>query len=98
MVRIFDAPEVNGVRPSVDVTMKSAAKAFGRRAIGVLMTGMGRDGAEGMSAIKAAGGLTLAQDKDSCVIYGMPRAAVEAGAVDESIPLDEIATRLLKVI
>jgi two-component system chemotaxis response regulator CheB len=96
VVQISDGPEVNGCRPSVDVTMKSAARAFGRRATGILMTGMGRDGAEGMKEIKAAGGLTLAQDKESCVIYGMPRAAVEAGAVDEVVPLDEIAPRLLK--
>jgi two-component system, chemotaxis family, protein-glutamate methylesterase/glutaminase len=96
VVQITDGAEVNGCRPSVDVTMKSGAKAFGRRAAGVIMTGMGKDGAEGMSAIKAAGGKTLAQDRDSCVIYGMPRAAVEAGAVDDIVPLDDIAPWLLR--
>jgi two-component system chemotaxis response regulator CheB len=96
-IQIHDGAEVNGCRPSVDVTMRSAARIYGRRASGVLMTGMGKDGADGMTAIKAAGGRTIAQDKETCVIYGMPRAAVEAGAVDEVLPLDEIAPRLLRI-
>ncbi|HZS35530.1 MAG TPA: chemotaxis-specific protein-glutamate methyltransferase CheB [Polyangia bacterium] len=90
-LRILDGPEVNGVRPSADVTMQAAARVFGRRAVGVVMTGMGRDGAEGLRAIKSSGGVTLAQDQPSCVIYGMPRAAVEAGAVDHVVPLDGLA-------
>jgi two-component system, chemotaxis family, protein-glutamate methylesterase/glutaminase len=90
-LRILDGPEVNGVRPAADVTMQSAARVFGRRAVGVIMTGMGRDGAEGLRAIKAAGGVTLAQDQPSCVIYGMPRAAVELGCVDHVVPLDGLA-------
>ena len=85
---------VNGCRPAVDVTMKSAARAYGRRTIGVIMTGMGKDGLEGMIAIKAADGKTMAQDEESCVIYGMPRAAVEAGVVDDIVALDEIPGRL----
>jgi two-component system, chemotaxis family, protein-glutamate methylesterase/glutaminase len=94
---VSDTPEVNGCRPSVDVTMRSAAKIFGRRAVGVIMTGMGKDGAEGMTAIRAAGGRTMAQDRASCVIYGMPRAAVEAGAVYEVLTLDDIAPRQEKL-
>jgi two-component system chemotaxis response regulator CheB len=94
VLRVVDGPEVNGCKPSVDVTMKAAARVFGRRAIGVIMTGMGRDGAEGLLAIKAAGGKTFAQDKATSVIYGMPRAAVELGAVEEVLPLDSIADRL----
>ena len=90
-VRIIDGPEVNGVRPSVDVTMRSAAHVFGRRCVGVVMTGMGRDGCDGMKAIKAAGGATLVQDEHSSVIYGMPRACVEAGVVDKVVPLDNLA-------
>lgn len=91
LVRIFDAPEVNGVRPSADVTMRSAAERFGRRLAGVVMTGMGKDGTDGVRAIKAAGGTTFAQDQASCVIWGMPRSAVEAGAIDRVVSLDELA-------
>jgi two-component system chemotaxis response regulator CheB len=90
-VRIVEGPEVNSVRPSVDVTMRSAAQVFGRRCVGVVMTGMGRDGADGMRAIKAAGGATLVQDEHSCVIYGMPRVCVEAGVADKIVPLDNLA-------
>jgi two-component system, chemotaxis family, protein-glutamate methylesterase/glutaminase len=97
VLRITDGPEVNGCRPSVDVTMKGAARVFGRRAIGLIMTGMGKDGAEGMQAIKEAGGRTLAQDKDTCVIYGMPRAAVELGCVDEIVSLGEIPDKLQRI-
>lgn len=85
---------VNGCRPSADVAMRSAAAVFGRRVIGVIMTGMGKDGAAGMAAIKRADGRTLAQDEASSVIYGMPRAAIEAGAVDHVVALDDIASRL----
>jgi two-component system chemotaxis response regulator CheB len=97
VLHLSDGPPVNNCRPSADVTMKAAARVFGRRAIGLLMTGMGRDGADGLAAIKAAGGHTFAQDRDSCVIWGMPRAAVELGVVDEELPLDQIATRLSRL-
>jgi two-component system, chemotaxis family, protein-glutamate methylesterase/glutaminase len=91
---VTDGPEVNGVRPSADVTMRAAARVWGRRVTGVVMTGMGRDGADGLLAIKRAGGTTLAQDRDSCVVFGMPRAAIEAGAVDEVVALDGLAEAL----
>ena len=90
-IRLTDGPEVNGVRPSADVTMRSAARLYGRRAIAVVMTGMGRDGADGMLAIKQAGGATLAQDEASSVIWGMPRACVEAGCADQVVALDALA-------
>ncbi len=90
-LRITDGPEVNGVRPSADVTMRSAAQVFGRRTVGVVMTGMGRDGADGMRAIKQAGGATVVQDEASSVIWGMPRACVEAGCADRVVPLDALA-------
>jgi two-component system, chemotaxis family, protein-glutamate methylesterase/glutaminase len=93
-LRLADGPPVNGCKPSVDVTMTAIARVFGRRAIGVLMTGMGRDGAEGLRAIQQAGGRTLAQDEASSVVYGMPRAAVELGAADEVLPLDAIGARI----
>ena len=89
-----DAPPVNSCRPSADVTMQSAAAVYGRRTIGVIMTGMGKDGAAGMLAIKRVEGRTLAQDRETSVIYGMPRAAIDAGAVDHVVPLDELARRL----
>jgi two-component system chemotaxis response regulator CheB len=84
--------------PSVDVTMRAAADTFGGRTIGVLLTGMGRDGAEGMLAIKQAGGITLAQDETSSTIFGMPRAAKEVGAVEELLPPGDIAKRLIALV
>ncbi len=93
-LRLGDGPPVNGCRPSADVTMAGAARAFGQRAIGLVMTGMGRDGAAGLAAIRRAEGVTLAQDQASSIIYGMPKAAVDAGVVDEILPLDRIARRL----
>jgi two-component system, chemotaxis family, protein-glutamate methylesterase/glutaminase len=89
-VALSDAPPVHGVRPAADVTLKSVAQAYGPRAVGVVMTGMGRDGALGLAALKAAGGRTFAQDRASCTVYGMPKAAVEMGVVDEVIGIDRI--------
>lgn len=82
-------------RPSADVLMASAAKVYGARAMGVVLTGMGSDGALGLLAIRAAGGRTLAESEQSCVIYGMPKAAVEAGAVERSLPLWRMAEAIL---
>jgi two-component system chemotaxis response regulator CheB len=82
-------------RPSADVLMASVARVFGPRALGVVLTGMGRDGVEGLRAIRGAGGRTLAEAEETCVIYGMPRAAVEAGVVDLSVPLDRVAEAIL---
>jgi two-component system chemotaxis response regulator CheB len=96
-VHIVEGPEVNGVRPAADVTMRAAARIFGRRTVGVVMTGMGRDGAEGIRAIKQAGGATLVQDQATSVIYGMPRAAVETGCVDRTLPLEELAEALAQL-
>ncbi|MDB4970541.1 MAG: cheB [Myxococcales bacterium] len=90
-LRTNEDPEVNGVRPSADVTMRSAALVFGRRVVGVVMTGMGKDGAEGMRSIKQAGGATLVQDEATSVIWGMPRACVDAGCADRVVPLDALA-------
>ena len=94
MVALTDGPQVNGCRPAADVTMMSAAKVYGRRTLGVVMTGMGKDGAAGALAIKKVEGKTCAQDQLTSVIYGMPKAAVEAGAIDEVLPLSEIASWL----
>ncbi len=83
-----DEPRVNGHRPSVDVLMQSVAEEFAGLGVGVLLTGMGDDGAEGMGAIKKAGGMTIAQSEDSCVVYGMPKAAVDRGYAIRVVPLD----------
>jgi two-component system chemotaxis response regulator CheB len=81
---------VNGHRPSVDVLFESVARAFGSRAVGVILTGMGRDGARGLLAMRQAGGRTLGQDENSCVVYGMPKAAHELGAVEQQMSLSQI--------
>ena len=81
-------------RPSVDVTMQRAAEAYGAQAIGVLLTGMGRDGALGMAALHREGGYTIAQNGESCIVFGMPRAAIEARVVHEVLNPESIAGRL----
>ncbi len=89
---IGDGAPVNGVRPAADVTLGSAAQHFGARAMGVVLTGMGNDGARGLAQIKAAGGVTVAQDRATSTVYGMPKAAVELGVVDTVAPLSRIAS------
>lgn len=95
---ITGGPEVNGHRPSADVLFSSVAQEFGPKAIGVIMTGMGEDGAEGIGKIRAAGGATLAQSEDSCVIFGMPKAAIERGYVQRVVPLEHLAASLADLV
>lgn len=90
-VHLTTDPTLWGVRPSADVTIASAVPVFRDRLIGVILTGMGRDGANGMKLIKEAGGVTLAEHESSCVVYGMPRAAVEMDVVDAVLPLQNMA-------
>ncbi len=90
-VSLSESPPRNGVRPSADATMESAARVFGDRVIGVVLTGMGRDGTAGMAAIKAAGGRTIAEHESTCVIYGMPRAVIDQGLADIVVPLSDVA-------
>ena len=85
-------------RPSIDVLMASVARVYGTRALGILLTGMGADGVEGLRAIRAAGGRTLAESEETCVIYGMPKAAVEAGVVQRSVPLGRVADEILAAV
>jgi two-component system chemotaxis response regulator CheB len=85
-VHLSNADPVNGHRPSVDVTFKSVAKVYGARSAGILLTGMGNDGAEGLLAIRQAGGVTLVQNEETCAVFGMPRAAIEAGAAQQVLP------------
>jgi two-component system chemotaxis response regulator CheB len=91
-------PESALHRPSVDVLMQSAARVYGSGALGIVLTGMGSDGVEGLRAIKLAGGRTLAQSEDSCVIFGMPKAALEAGVVHRAVPLERVADEILAAV
>jgi len=97
-VRITDGPMVHHQRPAVDVLFKSTANYVGRNAIGILLTGMGADGAEGLLMMKQAGARTIAQDEKSCVVFGMPKEAIKLGATDEVIPLRSIASRALEML
>ena len=96
-VALQQGPMLHHVRPAVDVMFESAVSA-GKNALAVLLTGMGRDGAEGMRKLKAAGAQTLAQNEETCVVYGMPRAAVELGVVDRVLPLDLIPHAILHAL
>jgi two-component system chemotaxis response regulator CheB len=84
--------------PSIDVMMGSVARSFGNKAVGVIMTGMGKDGVSGIRAIRAAGGKTIAQDEKTSVIYGMNRLAVESGIVDHTVSLEEISSVILRLL
>jgi two-component system, chemotaxis family, protein-glutamate methylesterase/glutaminase len=97
IVVLSDEPRENGHRPSVDVLMRSVAEEFKAQAVGVLMTGMGDDGAEGLGAIKREGGMTIAQSEESCVVYGMPKAAIERGYAIRVISLDAMAASLQSI-
>jgi two-component system chemotaxis response regulator CheB len=97
-VALSQTPPVNFTRPAVDVLFESAARCAGRHALGVILTGMGRDGAEGMRKLKVAGGTTIAQNEETCVVYGMPRAAVELGVVDQQVALNRIPDAMLQAI
>jgi two-component system chemotaxis response regulator CheB len=97
-VQVRDGPRVNRHRPSVDVMFRSVAQAAGRNAVGVILTGMGGDGALGLLEMKRAGAATFAQDEASCVVFGMPKVAIEAGGVDRVLPLDCIAGEVLRAV
>jgi two-component system chemotaxis response regulator CheB len=95
MVVLTDEARVNGHRPSVDVLLRSVAAEFGANGIGVLMTGMGEDGAEGLGELKRAGGLTIAQSEESCVVFGMPKVAIERGHAQRIVSLEMLAHTLM---
>lgn len=94
VIVLNDDPPVNGHRPSVDVLFRSVAQEFGKQAVAVLMTGMGDDGAEGLGAVKKAGGMTIAQNEESCVVFGMPKAAIERGYATRVVGLDVLSSTL----
>ncbi|MBI5815963.1 MAG: chemotaxis-specific protein-glutamate methyltransferase CheB [Nitrospinae bacterium] len=93
--RYLDEPPVNGHRPSITLAFKSIAREFGSGAIGVLLTGMGNDGAEGLKTLDSAGAVTIAQDADTCVVFGMPKSAIDIGAAQYVLPLEEIAPAII---
>jgi two-component system chemotaxis response regulator CheB len=95
-VEIRQGPLVSRHRPSVDVLFRSAARYAGKNAVGVIMTGMGDDGANGLLEMKEAGAATIAQDEATCVVFGMPQEAIKRGAVDKVLPLEEIAGAVLR--
>ena len=95
-VEILDGPLVNRHKPSVDVLFRSVAKFAGKNALGIIMTGMGDDGARGLKEIRDAGAHTIGQDEATCVVYGMPNEAFKAGAVEKQVPLQKISTEIEK--
>ncbi len=97
-IELNKAESVNGHRPSVDVLMHSVAREYGGRAAGVIMTGMGKDGARGLRELHRRGGWVIAQDKGSSVIYGMNREAVQNGDADETAPAEQIAERIMDLL
>jgi two-component system chemotaxis response regulator CheB len=94
-VEVRDGPPVSRHRPSVDVLFRSAARAAGSNALGIILTGMGDDGARGLKEMREAGARTLAQDEDSCVVFGMPKEALKLGAVERVLALGEIPAAIL---
>lgn len=96
-VALSDGPPVEQSKPSVDIMFHSCAEHIGKHTIGVILTGMGRDGAKGMLALSKAGANTIAQNEDTCVVYGMPRKAIATGGVQDVLPLQQIADRVLQL-
>ncbi|MBW1780333.1 MAG: chemotaxis response regulator protein-glutamate methylesterase [Deltaproteobacteria bacterium] len=97
-VRVKDGPMIHHQRPSVDILFNSMADYAGANAVGIILTGMGADGADGLLKMKKAGAITIAQDEKSCVVFGMPKEAIERGAVDKVVGLDRIAQTALNMI
>jgi len=98
VVSLDQDPPVNRHRPAVDVLFHSIAEIAGKNAVGVILTGMGADGKSGIRALKEAGARTLAQDRDSCVVFGMPKAAIDTGCVDAIVPIEEMAEEILRSV
>jgi two-component system chemotaxis response regulator CheB len=94
-VEVMDGPLVNRHRPSVDVLFRSVAKCAGANALGVIMTGMGDDGAAGLLEMRKAGAHTVAQDEESCVVFGMPKEAIKRGAVEKTVPLHAVGREIM---
>jgi two-component system chemotaxis response regulator CheB len=98
VVSVMEGPRVSGHRPSVDVLFRSVARAAGKMALGVILTGMGADGAQGLVEMRKAGAHTLGQDEESSVVYGMPKVAFELGAVEKQVSLEQMPHRILAAL
>ena len=98
IVRVKDAEKVNGHAPSVDVLFNSIAENVGVNSIGVLLTGMGRDGAAGMAKMRGTGARTLAQDERTCVVFGMPKEAYEMGAAEKLVEIDDVTVEVARLL
>lgn len=98
LIRLYNDLLQDGHRPSITLIMKAAAEVYGSGVLGVLLTGMGRDGAEGLKAIKAAGGRTIAQDEETCAVFGMPKEAIESNAADHVLPINKIAKQIMNMV
>jgi two-component system chemotaxis response regulator CheB len=98
ILRLVDAPPRHGVRPCADILLSAVASAFGPRAVAVVLTGMGSDGLEGCRAVRARGGLVLAEAAETCAVYGMPRALVEAGVADQVVPVGAMAAAIAAAV
>lgn len=97
-IQVLDLPPVRGCKPSCDILLTSVAETFGDRTIGLVLTGVGGDGTEGLKAIQSRGGVTIGQDEPSSAIFGMPKSAIEAGAVDRVLPLDDIPNEIVRLV
>jgi two-component system chemotaxis response regulator CheB len=97
-IEISDDPPDSLYKPAIDIMMSSVAEAYPGRSLGVILTGMGHDGLEGMTLIRDKGGKTLVQDEASCIVYGMPKAVIEAGIADKIAPIDLIAGEIVNMI
>ena len=98
IIRLNTNAPVNSVRPSADVLFKSTAENAGANALGIILTGMGADGARGLLQMKEAGAITIAQDEKSCVVFGMPKEAIKQGAVEKIVPLTNVGKTVLQMI
>ena len=98
LVKLNQSPPIGGHRPAVDPLFESVARCYGMRALGVILTGMGHDGAKGIQTIKKQQGYTIAEDQSTAVVFGMPKAAIEIGAIDKVLPLSGIAAEIVRVV
>lgn len=97
-IRLEDSPPIFGIRPAADILFPTIAKYYGKKVIGVIMTGMGDDGVRGMECIKREGGATIAQDEKSCAVFGMPKVAIERGVIDKIVPLGKITETIIDLL